>query len=71
MSMVQMYLTAREMQILKLIVEDELSSAEIAKQLNISTSTVDTHRKHLLAKFNTNNSVGLTKCAIRQRIIKI
>ena len=51
-------LTERELQVLKLI-STEMSTKEIAKQLNISTSTVDTYRKNLLTKTKAKNSVGL------------
>lgn len=36
-----------------------LSSKEIANQLNIGTSTVDTHRKNLIAKFGAKNSTDV------------
>jgi two-component system response regulator NreC len=64
-----MHLTEREQQVLELIIKDELSSAEISVRLGIAIGTVDTHRKKLLAKFQTSNSVGLTKKAIQQKII--
>ena len=44
-------LTAREIEVLKLI-SKEHSSPEIAEILNISQSTVDTYRKNLLKKTN-------------------
>jgi len=66
-----MHLTQREKQILELIIKDELSSAQIAARLGIAIGTVDTHRKKLLAKFHTSNSVGLTKKAIQQKMIEL
>jgi DNA-binding CsgD family transcriptional regulator len=48
-----------------------MSSAEISKELGIAVGTVDTHRKKLLAKFKTTNSVGLTKRAILQNVIRL
>lgn len=66
-----MNLTERELQVLNLIIQDELSSSEISSRLGIAVGTVDTHRKKLLAKFQTNNSVGLTKKAIQQNIIQL
>lgn len=58
----QTILTRREKEILKLIAEG-LTSAEIGKQLFISTTTVDTHRKHLLEKLKANNTAILIKTA--------
>ena len=43
----------------------EYSSAEIAKQLYVSTSTIDTHRKNMLLKLGVQNTVGLVKFAIK------
>lgn len=64
-----MKLSPRETEILQMIVGLELSSAEIAKRLGISVGTVDTHRKNLLQKLEVNNSVGLTKVAIKNKFI--
>lgn len=47
-------LTKREGQILDLIAEGK-SSAEIAKHLNISANTVNTHRQNLIRKFGVKN----------------
>lgn len=66
-----MQLTQREIEVLNLIINDELSSSEISQRLGIAIGTVDTHRKKLLAKFQTNNSVGLTKRAIQQNFINL
>ena len=60
-------LTPREMEILKLICE-ELSTAEIASQLYISPRTVETHRKHILAKTQVKTIVGLIRFAIENKI---
>jgi len=55
-------LTPREIEIIKLIVE-ELSTAEIAEKLFISPRTIDTHRKHILEKTQSKTVVGLIKYA--------
>lgn len=55
-------LTRREKEILKLIAEG-LTSASIGKLLFISTTTVDTHRKHILEKLKVNNTANLIKQA--------
>jgi DNA-binding NarL/FixJ family response regulator len=57
-------LTRREIEVLKLIVE-EYSNAEIAQQLFISIRTVDTHRRNLLEKLGVKNTAGLVKYAIK------
>ncbi len=61
-------LTRREKEILRLIA-DGLTSAEIGKQLFISTTTVDTHRKHLLEKLEVNNTAILIKKATQLGLI--
>lgn len=61
-------LTMREKEVLGLIAEG-LTSNEVAKKLFISVSTVDTHRKNLLAKFDTRNIASLVKMAIGEGLI--
>tara|TARA_B100000787_G_scaffold170052_1_gene163680 strand:- start:32790 stop:33449 length:660 start_codon:yes stop_codon:yes gene_type:complete len=61
-------LTDREKEVLKLI-SQEYNSPEIAQLLNISQSTVDTHRKNLLNKTNVKNAVGLAMYAVKNKII--
>ena len=56
-------LTKREKEILMLIA-DGYTNPEIAEKLFISATTVDSHRKNLLAKLNARNSAMLVKCAI-------
>lgn len=61
-------LTERELEILKLIVQ-EFNNAEIADKLFISERTVETHRKNMIRKFNTKTIVGLIKYAIDNKLI--
>lgn len=61
-------LTNREREILILVCK-EFSSAEIGKQLFISTGTVDTHRKNLLVKLGVSNTVGLVKYALKHDLL--
>lgn len=56
-------LTPREKDILKLIC-DELTTHEIAEELFITVSTVETHRKNLMNKTGSKNGVGLVKFAL-------
>ena len=60
-------LTERELEILRLIVQD-FSTAQIAEKLFISPRTVDTHRKHILEKTNSRTIVGLIKFAFQQQL---
>ena len=61
-------LTQRELQILKLIVE-EFSNHEIADNLFISVRTVETHRKNLMQKLNIDSTIGLIKYAVKKGLI--
>lgn len=61
-------LTRREKEVLELIA-DGLTNNEIAQKLFISVSTVDTHRKNLLAKFESKNIASLIKAAMQQQLI--
>lgn len=57
-------LTSRELDVLKLIVQ-EMTSEDIAKSLFISKKTVDNHRQNLLVKTGSKSSIGLVKFAIK------
>jgi DNA-binding NarL/FixJ family response regulator len=61
-------LSRRELEVLRLICK-EYSNAEIADKLFLSVSTVETHRKNLIAKLGVNNTVGLVKFALRNNLI--
>jgi len=56
------HLTNREKQVLHYI-SIEMSNVQIAKQLNISKSTIDKYRRNLLWKFDSKNSVGVIRKA--------
>lgn len=60
-------LTAREMEILKLISED-YSSQQIAQKLFIALNTVDTHRKNMAQKLNVTGKAGLLKFALENKL---
>lgn len=64
----QPVLTRREKEILHLIA-DGFTNPQIADKLFISLNTVDTHRKNLLAKFETNNTASLIKLAGKMGIL--
>jgi len=61
-------LTKREIQVLELILE-ELTNYEIAKKLFVSPRTIDTHRRNLLQKTNSRNTVGLVKFAFKTKLL--
>ena len=61
-------LTQREIEILKLIAQEN-TSEDIAKKLFIAKSTVDTHRKNLIFKLKVRNSVGLGLFAAKNNLI--
>ena len=61
-------LSRREIEVLKLVCK-ECSNADIAQRLFLSVSTVETHRKNLIAKLGVQNTVGLVKFAIRNNLI--
>ena len=61
-------ITRREKEILCLIAEG-FTNPEIAEKLFISSSTVDSHRKNLLAKMNMKNTASLIKFAVENKLI--
>ena len=61
-------LTRREKEVLELIAEG-LTNAEIAKRLFISVTTVDTHRKNILAKLQLKNTASLVKYAAEHKLL--
>ena len=62
-------LTNREMEILKLIVEEK-TNQEMAEQLLISCRTVESHRRNILLKLDIRNTAGLVKFAIQHGIVQ-
>ncbi|MGR3810270.1 LuxR C-terminal-related transcriptional regulator [Jiulongibacter sp. NS-SX5] len=61
-------LSKRELEVLKLVAQ-EYSSAQIAEQLFLSVSTVDSHRKNIMIKLGVDNIVGLIKVAVQNGLI--
>jgi DNA-binding NarL/FixJ family response regulator len=61
-------LTRREKEVLGLIAEGMTNNA-IAEKLFISTTTVDTHRKNLLTKFDVKNTANLIRLAAQYQFI--
>lgn len=61
-------LTRREKEVLELIA-DGLTNQEIATQLFLGLTTVDSHRKNMLAKFGVKNTAALVKVAVSNNLI--
>jgi DNA-binding NarL/FixJ family response regulator len=61
-------LTRREKEVLELIAEG-MTNNEIAQKLFISTTTVDTHRKNLLAKMEAKNTASLIRIAVQMQFL--
>jgi DNA-binding NarL/FixJ family response regulator len=60
--------TRREKEVLLLIAEG-LTNVEIGEKLFISTTTVDTHRKNLMSKFDAKNTATLIRMAAQFHFI--
>jgi DNA-binding NarL/FixJ family response regulator len=58
-------LSPREREVLQLLAEGH-SSKTIAARLEISVSTVETHRRQIMAKLDIHTVAELTKYAIRE-----
>ena len=63
-------LTAREIQIFKLFAEG-YTNKEIADKLFISIRTVESHKNHIMKKFELKNTVQLIKFALKNKIIEL
>ena len=61
-------LTAREREILQLVAEGR-TNKEVANELNISLTTVETHRTHILQKLGLHSVPKLILYAVRKGII--
>ncbi|MGE6218276.1 response regulator transcription factor [Nubsella zeaxanthinifaciens] len=61
-------LSTRELEIIQLITE-EYSNEEIAKKLEISKRTVETHRNNIFKKTKVKSVVGLVMLAVKNNLI--
>jgi len=62
-------LTPREIEIIRLI-EQECSNKQISDKLFISERTVESHRKNIFRKTNTQSLIGLIKYAYSMKLIQ-
>lgn len=67
-SVADAHLTLREKQIIALM-EKDFSNKQIATELDIAIRTVETHRKNIFKKTNTNNVLTLVKWAYEHKIL--
>jgi len=58
-------LSPREREILQLLAEGR-GTREMAKKLNVSVKTVETHRRKIMEKLNIRSVAELTKFAVRE-----
>jgi len=63
-------LSARERQILQLIAESK-STKEIARMLDISYKTAESHRSRLMKKLDIHETAGLVRYAIRRGLLQL
>lgn len=61
-------LSPREIEIVTLI-SLEYTGKEISEKLFISTNTVETHRKNIMRKLQTKNTISLVKYALKNKLI--
>jgi DNA-binding NarL/FixJ family response regulator len=61
-------LSSREKEILGLIAEG-YTNPQIAEKIFLSSFTVDSHRKNLLAKLNVKNTASLIRLAVERKLI--
>ncbi len=63
-------LSPRQSEILELIAEG-VSTKEIARQLNISAKTVETHRAELMQRLEIHDVAGLVRFAIKMGLVDV
>lgn len=63
-------LTPRQQEVLRMVAEG-LSTREIARELNISVKTVETHRAQLMDRLNIHDVPGLVRYALKVGLIEL
>jgi DNA-binding NarL/FixJ family response regulator len=63
-------LTKREKEVLQLIA-DGMTNPQIAEKLFVSQSTIESHRKSLMAKLQVKNTAALLKFCVENGLIKL
>jgi DNA-binding NarL/FixJ family response regulator len=62
------FLTDREIQVVKLIAQ-EYSTKEISEELFVSVHTIESHRKNIMKKLGIKNTIGIVKYALKNKLI--
>ncbi len=62
------HLTARQREVLQLIAEGN-TTKDIARQLDLSVKTVDTHRTQLMGRLDIHEIAGLVRYAVREGLV--
>ena len=63
-------LTARQGEVLKMVAKGH-STKEIARRLDISVKTVETHRAQIMERLNIHDIAGLVRYALRVGLVKL
>jgi len=63
-------LSGREIQVLRLVVEGR-TSKEIARELGVQPTTIDSYRSRIMMKLQVTNVAALVRLAIRHRLIDL
>jgi DNA-binding NarL/FixJ family response regulator len=63
-------LTARQYEVLKMIAEGH-ATKKIARRLDISVKTVETHRAQIMQRLNIHDIAGLVRYALRTGLVKL
>jgi DNA-binding NarL/FixJ family response regulator len=61
-------ITDRELDVIRLISEG-LSNKLIADKLELSTHTINTHRKNIMTKLNIQNTAGIVMFAVKNKLL--
>ena len=62
-------LTDREKEVLQMLAEGK-TNKDVAKLLNLSTHTVETHRTHFMQKLKLHNTAEIVMYAMRKKLIR-
>jgi len=66
----QAKLTPREREVLQLLTEGK-ATKEVARELNVSVKTIETHRRNVMHKLDLHSVAELTKYAIREGLTSL
>jgi DNA-binding NarL/FixJ family response regulator len=70
MSLINMQLTKRELDVLKLIIM-EYSSKQISSELFLSFETIRSHRKKIISKLNVKSTAGIVRVALENDLVDL